>query len=104
MTVTVAHGIMITTAQSIPRRAVREYLGLVSGEALGELESLERSLAMPGLEHAGVGAHALQRAMQSMARRASEIGATVVIGVGIDYTAIGPGALLISVTGTAARL
>lgn len=102
--VKVAHGIMITTAQRIPRRSVREYLGLVSGEALGDVRTPDCSPLTIGIGSHGVGGGALQRALQTMAQRASELGATVVIGVDIDYMAIGPGALLVNVTGTAARL
>lgn len=102
--VTIAHGIMITTAQRIPRRSVREYLGLVSGEALGDVHTPDCSPLTIGIGSYGVGGSALQRALQTMAKRASEVGATVVIGVEIDYTAVGPGALLVNVTGTAARL
>ncbi len=101
---TVAHGIMITTAQRIPNRTVREYLGLVSGEALGALCAPEGGASALDLEGYGVGDSALERALRAMAQRASEIGATVVIGVDIRYTAIGAGALLVNVTGTAARL
>ena len=102
--VVVAHGIMITTAQRIPRRTVREYLGLVSGEALGHLRAPDLGPVSFGLGEAGVGENALRRALQAMAQRASDLGATVIIGVSIDYTAVGPGALLVNVTGTAARL
>jgi uncharacterized protein YbjQ (UPF0145 family) len=108
--VTITLGIMITTAQRIPERGVREYLGLVSGEAIGELPDDAADRAAPDDEEGcyGTGASAFQRARQralrEMARRASERGATVVIGVGIGYVAVGPGALLVSATGTAARL
>lgn len=107
--VTITLGIMITTAQRIPERGVREYLGLVSGEAIGELQDsgAPPTELDPDEEHgASTSAfqRARQRALREMARRASEHGATVVIGVDIEYVAIGPGALLVSATGTAARL
>lgn len=108
--VTITLGIMITTAQRIPERSVREYLGLVSGEAIGELRDADAQVAASGDDEdswgAGVGAfqRARQRALRQMARRASEHGATIVIGVDIGYAAAGPGALLVSATGTAARL
>jgi uncharacterized protein YbjQ (UPF0145 family) len=108
--VTITLGIMITTAQRIPERGVREYLGLVSGEAIGELQDAGAQVATLGDDEvrSGAGASAFQRARQralcEMARRASEHGATIVIGVDIGYAAVGPGALLVSATGTAARL
>jgi uncharacterized protein YbjQ (UPF0145 family) len=104
--VTIALGIMITTAQRIPRRTVREYLGLVSGEALDNLQYPRgHSIGEFGsLEERFAGDGAVQWVLREMAQRASELGATVVIGVDIDRVAIGHGALLVSATGTAARL
>ena len=107
--VTITLGIMITTAQRIPDRTVREYFGLVSGEVLSGLPNPDDDPdthgagAMTGVV-SGTFQRARQRALREMARRASEHGATIVIGVDIKHVAIGPGALLVSATGTAARL
>jgi uncharacterized protein YbjQ (UPF0145 family) len=102
---TVTLGIMITTSQRIPRRAVREYLGLVSGEAIGTVQHAQEQRTAPNsIENLATGQSAFQRALREMAQRASELGATVIVGVEIAYVAIRPGALLVSATGTAGRL
>lgn len=103
---TVTLGILTTTTQSIQSRTVREYLGIVSGDAVESIGPQRRPSAASALVAARrVGLRpARQRALREMARRASERGATVVIGVRLEYTALGVGRLLVSATGTAVRL
>ncbi|RIK40714.1 MAG: hypothetical protein DCC58_13515 [Chloroflexi bacterium] len=100
---TITLGILTTTAHHIHGRTVREYLGLVSGDTVVVLQHRQRRGARD--ERDGFD---LQRARQcvlaTMARRAGERGATVVLAVTIDYVALGVGRLLVTATGTAARL
>jgi uncharacterized protein YbjQ (UPF0145 family) len=102
--VTITPGIFTTTAQHIQGRVVREYLGIVSGEAV----ALRRSRT--GSAGVRVGSsdlalqHARLRALRTLARRAARLGATVVIGVDFDYVAVGIDRLLVTATGTAVRL
>ena len=42
--------------------------------------------------------------MQTMANRANAHGATVVIGIDIDYVPVGADSLLVTISGTAVRL
>lgn len=85
---------------------MREYLGIVSGDAVAAVAPHRTTHGMPLRIRSGrVMLHvARQRALREMARRASERGATVVIGVRMDYAALGGGQLLVSVTGTAVRM
>lgn len=98
--IAVTLGVLTTTAQYIQDRPVREFLGLVSGE----------SLVLVGRAAGGDGTRAnqlqraRQRALQILASRASAHGATVVIGIHIDYVAVSVGKLLVAATGTAVRL
>jgi uncharacterized protein YbjQ (UPF0145 family) len=103
---TITFGILTTTTLHLQGRTVREYLGVVSGDAVEHI-SLQRSslAACARTDHLRTGLRAArQRALREMARLASERGATVVIGVRMDYTALGAGRMLVSATGTAVRL
>ncbi len=91
---------MTTTAQQIEGRPVREYIGLVSGEALILVKRLRRR--SPGEESEFQQGQRL--ALENLARRASARGATAVIGIDIDYVPMGPGRVLVGATGTAVRL
>lgn len=97
--VTVTLGVLTTTSQYIEGRAVREYLGIVSGDAAVVIRRDGSALKKPEILDC-----ARQRALSALARRASERGATVVLAVRIDYLALGFGKLLVSATGTAVRL
>ncbi len=101
---------LVTTTTSVEGRHVREYRGLVMGEAIlganvfrdffagirdivgGRSATYERGLA-----------EARQVAMQEMEQRASELGANAVIGIDIDYEVLGQnnGMLMVSVSVTA---
>jgi len=99
-TVLVTPGVLTTTAQAIQGRPAREYLGLVSGDAL---------IVIPRARHRGrynrLRLHqGRQRALRRLAKRASTLGATVVVGIEIDYIDVGIGRLLVTATGTAVRL
>lgn len=92
---------------------IREYLGVVSGEAvLGS--NFFRDFAagvrdvvggrVPRYEEAF--RRATQTAIETMEGRAKELGADGVVGVDLDYAAMGPSGTLIMVvaTGTAVKL
>ena len=117
--------ILITTTPTVENRPVREYLGIVSGEAFArrweliddfnywcDTEELESSLADTslGAEWRAIKAElhkARDWAIQQMAKAAEELGANAVIGVKIDYKTIPVGdsrAMVLIATGTAVRL
>jgi len=113
--------ILITTTPTVQNRPVREYLGIVSGEAftrswsLGfssvrsfDTEKLEFVFADPveGRAWSYFKAEldsARYWAIQQMAKAAEELGANAVIGVTISMYDVRKGWLLIA-TGTAVRL
>lgn len=103
--VTVTLGVLTTTSQHIEGRTVREYLGIVGGEAVVVVRRQRRRpfQRMPEIGQDDLDC-ARQRALSVLARRASERGATVVLAVHIDYLALGIGRLLVIATGTAVRL
>jgi uncharacterized protein YbjQ (UPF0145 family) len=97
--ITLTTGVMTTTAQKLHGRPVREYLGVVSGEAVISVQPPRHSRG----GHVSL-QHARRRALQTLANRASAQGATVVIGIDLDYVPLGSDSLLVSATGTAVRL
>lgn len=105
----------ITTTDSIDGRRVRQYLGIVTGEAIlganifrdlfagirdivgGRSASYEKELRK-----------AKDVALEEMAANAESLGATAVVGVDLDYETItmgsGGGMLMVSASGTAVSL
>jgi uncharacterized protein YbjQ (UPF0145 family) len=67
--------ILITTTPTVENRPVREYLGIVSGEAFYGSKDLSLSTLR----------NARKKAIQEMIKEAEELGANAVIGVKIDY-------------------
>jgi len=116
--------ILITTTPTVENRPVREYLGIVSGEAfmrwwrllsnLCDTEELDSVYAdtYDGRSWGYFKAelhNARDRAIHQMAKAAEELGANAVIGVRIDYKTIdvedeGVRAMVVIATGTAVRL
>jgi uncharacterized protein YbjQ (UPF0145 family) len=98
--VLVTLGVLTTTAQQIQGRPAREYLGIVSGDAIVEVHrTRHRNHDNRFNLH-----HGRRRALGRLARCASALGATVVVGIEIDYVEVGAGKLLVTATGTAVRL
>ena len=101
---------IVTTTPSIEGKAIREYKGIVTGEAIvganvfkdlfagirdivgGRSATYERELG-----------RARQIALDEMAEAASQLGATAVVGVDLDYEVLGSnnGMLMVSASGTA---
>ena len=101
---------IVTTTPSIEGKAIREYKGIVTGEAIvganvfkdlfagirdivgGRSATYERELG-----------RARQIALDEMAQAASQLGATAVVGVDLDYEVLGAnnGMLMVSASGTA---
>lgn len=101
---------IITTTPAIEGRKIREYRGIVTGEAIlganifrdlfagirdivgGRSAAYEKELR-----------HARETAMAEMTTSATEIGANAVVGVDLDYEVLGQGngMLMVSISGTA---
>jgi uncharacterized protein YbjQ (UPF0145 family) len=104
---------IVTTTPSIEGKAITEYLGLVTGEAVmganifrdmfagirdivgGRSGSYEKELRK-----------ARDVAIEEIQERADELGADAVVGIDIDYEVLGEkgGMLMVSISGTAVRV
>lgn len=102
--------IVITTTMSVEGRLIRDYLGVVTGEAvLGA--NLFRDLFAGIRDIVGGRSAAYERelrrarevAFQEIEEAARQLGANAVVGVDIDYEVLGEsnGMLMVSVSGTA---
>ncbi|MCC6491457.1 MAG: heavy metal-binding domain-containing protein [Pirellulales bacterium] len=101
---------LLTTTPSIEGRQVREYLGVVTGEAILGANVFKDFFA--GIRDIIGGRSAayeqeLQRArdiaMNELQQAAADLGANAILGVDLDYETVGPqgSMLMVSVSGTA---
>lgn len=104
---------IITTTNSVEGRPVREYKGIVMGEAIIGANILKDLFAaVRDVVGGRAGAYedalrsARQEALREMANKAQELGADAVIGVDIDYEVLGKAGSMLMVTsaGTAVEL
>ena len=104
---------LVTTTNAIEGRRIAEYKGLVAGEAiLGAnifrdlFASIRDIVGGRSTSYERVLNDARQTAVADMTDKAAELGANAVIGVDIDYEAIGSNGSMLMVTaaGTAVRL
>jgi uncharacterized protein YbjQ (UPF0145 family) len=102
---------VITTTPTIEEHKIKDYLGLVTGEAImganifrdifagvrdivgGRSAAYEKELAK-----------AREIAMEELEVRANEKGANAIVAIDIDYEAIGSGMLMVSISGTAVKV
>lgn len=104
---------LMSTTQTLDGKPIREYLGVVNGEAIiganifkdmfasirnvvgGRAGSYERTLA-----------DARRIAMEEMREEASRLGANAVVGIDVDYEVLGAdnGMLMVCVSGTAVKI
>jgi len=102
--------VLVTTTPSVEGRAITEYKGIVTGEAImganifkdlfagirdivgGRSATYERELR-----------RAREMAMSEIMQAAAEMGANAVVGIDIDYETVGTNAsmLMVTVSGTA---
>ena len=101
---------IITTTPTIENKRIREYRGIVTGEAIMGANIFRDLFA--GLRDIVGGRsaayekelrNARETAMAELAANAQEIGANAVVGVDLDYEVLGQnnGMLMVSVSGTA---
>lgn len=104
-------GPILTTGPGIEGSPIREYLGIVSSQAImgvnvgkditagfrnlvgGRSKAYEREIAK-----------AVEQAMAELWGRAEELGAQAVVSIDIDYETVGSGMLMVAASGTAVRL
>ncbi|MEG6615472.1 YbjQ family protein [Peptococcaceae bacterium 1198_IL3148] len=99
---------IITTTQSIEGKSVRNYLGIVNGEAIMGANVVRDIFAsitdiVGGRSGAYEGklAQAREIALDEMTRRAQQMGANAVLAVDLDYEVIRDGMLMVTCSGTA---
>ena len=104
---------IITTTPNIEGRAISQYLGVVTGEAiLGANIFRDFFAGVRDIVGGRSGAYekelrkAREIAFEEIEEAASVLGANAVVGVDIDYEVLGDksGMLMVSVSGTAVRL
>lgn len=104
---------ILTTTPAVEGRAVTEYLGVVTGEAiLGANIVRDLFAGVRDIVGGRSGAYeeelrkARQIALEEMAGEAESRGADAVLGIDLDYETVGQGGsmLMVSASGTAVRL
>ncbi|HZG74712.1 MAG TPA: YbjQ family protein [Paenibacillus sp.] len=101
---------IITTTNTIEGKRITDYLGLVNGEAIMGANIVRDLFAsITDIVGGRSGAYeqklkeAREIAIQEMKQHASQLGATAVVGIDIDYEVIRDGMLMVTVSGTAVR-
>ncbi|GAM09582.1 hypothetical protein OR1_01862 [Geobacter sp. OR-1] len=101
---------IITTTPSIEGKRIRQYYGIVTGEAIlgaNLFKDLFASISDLVGGRSATYERELQRArdiaLQELRERAQEMGANAVVGVDLDYEVLGKtnGMLMVSASGTA---
>lgn len=103
---------LVTTTPYVEGLPVQEYLGIVTGETIvgaNVFKDIGASFRDVFGGRAGAWEGELRKARQSaldeMAAAATQMGASAVIGVDLDYETVGSGnMLMVSASGTAVRL
>jgi uncharacterized protein YbjQ (UPF0145 family) len=104
---------IVTTTTLIEGRQVKEYLGVVAGEAiLGAnifrdlFAGIRDVIGGRSGSYEQVLRQARQEAMEEMKQQAASLGGDAVIGIDIDYETVGQSGsmLMVAVSGTAVKL
>lgn len=104
---------IITTTPSVEGRQIKEYLGVITGEAIVGVNvfrdifaSIRDIVGGRTQSYEMVLDETRQLAQKDMIDRATELGADAIVGVDIDYEVLGQanGMLMVSMSGTAVKL
>lgn len=102
---------IVTTTPNIEGKPIRDYLGIVAGEAIMGANIVKDLFAtVTDIVGGRSGAYenelirARQIALTEMEQEAMKLGASAVVSVDIDYEVIRTGMLLVTASGTAIRL
>lgn len=104
---------ILTTTPSIEGRTIAEYKGVVFGEVISGVNFIrDFAASIRNIVGGRSGSYeqelidARRQAMDEMSERAQAIGADAVIGIDIDYEALGEngGMLMVTASGTAVKL
>ena len=103
----------LTTTPSIEGKPIRDYMGIVTGEAIMGANILKDIMAaVRDVVGGRAGAYekalrgARQEALREMAHHAESLGADAVVGVDLDYEVLGRAGsmLMVTTSGTAVKL
>lgn len=102
---------IVTTTINVEGRPIKEYMGIVSGEAIMGA-NVFRDLFAGVRDVVGGRAGSYERelrqaktvALEEMEALAAELGANAVIGVDLDYETIRGSMLMVTASGTAVRI
>lgn len=101
---------IVTTTPIVEGKAVREYLGIVAGEAIMGANIVKDLFAtVTDIVGGRSGAYenelirARRIALTEMEQEAQKLGAAAVVGVDLDYEVVRTGMLLVTASGTAVR-
>ena len=102
---------IVTTTPSVEGRAVKEYLGVVAGEAILGTH-VGRDIAASFSNFFGGRSGAYEKEVQTARRIATDemmghaaaLGADALVGVDVDYEVIRDGMMMVAVSGTAVRV
>ena len=102
---------IITTTPTIEGKPIKEYLGIVTGEAiLGANLVKDLFASITDIVGGRSGAYekelskARQIALQEMEEKAKSMGANALVGIDLDYETVRQGMLMVSVSGTAVKI
>ncbi len=99
---------IMTTTPSIQGKEIKQYLGIVTGEAIMGA-NIVKDIFASITDIVGGRSAAYEReltrarniAMQEMQWKATELGANAVVGIDLDYETVREGMLMVTVSGTA---
>ncbi|NLW24688.1 MAG: YbjQ family protein [Clostridia bacterium] len=102
---------LITTTSIIEGKKIKNYLGIVAGEAIMGANVVRDIFAsITDVIGGRSGAYesklkeAREIAIEEMSEKAYKLGANAIVGVDIDYEVIRDGMLMVTVSGTAVRI
>ncbi len=102
---------IVTTTGNIEGKPVKQYLGVVAGEAIyganfirDWFASIRDVVGGRAGSYQKVLSTARNDAMREMIEQASTMGANAIIGVDVDYEVVGDTMLMVSVNGTAVKV
>lgn len=101
----------ITTTPTIEGKPIKEYLGIVTGEAILGAH-LVKDLFASITDIVGGRSAAYEKeltrardiALQEMEENAKNVGANAIVGIDLDYETVRQGMLMVSVSGTGVRI
>ena len=102
---------IVTTTDQIEGKPVKQYLGVVAGEAIyganfirDWFASIRDVVGGRAGSYQKVLASARKDAMREMTEQANALGANAIVGVDVDYEVVGESMLMVSVNGTAVKI